>query len=75
MPREPQFNESSAATLRNSFRESLPLPSPLDPGFEQALRHVLMNPGSMIRPRMVLRVASAYEILRGDGVQTCALPI
>ena len=62
MPREPQFDESSTSTLRNSFRESLPLPSPLDPVFEQALRHVLMNPGSMIRPRMVLRVASAYNL-------------
>lgn len=62
MPREPQFDPSSAATLRNSFRESLPLPIPLDPGFEQALRHVLAHPGNMIRPQMVLRVTSAYQV-------------
>src|SRR5690348_10838320 len=62
LPREPQFDESGAARLRSSFCESLPLPHPLDPAFELALRHVLRNPGSMIRPRMVLRVASAYEL-------------
>jgi geranylgeranyl pyrophosphate synthase len=48
--------------LEASFRDSLPLPQPLDPGFEAALSHVLDNPGSMVRPRMVLRVASAYGL-------------
>lgn len=62
MPREPQFDESNTAALRDSFRASLPLSTPLDPGFEQALRHVLLNPGNMIRPRMVIRVASAYDL-------------
>jgi geranylgeranyl pyrophosphate synthase len=40
----------------------MPLPSQLDPEFEQSLRHILQNPGSMIRPRMVLRVGSAYDL-------------
>jgi geranylgeranyl pyrophosphate synthase len=38
----------------------LPLPSTIDPQFEETLRHVLDNPGSLIRPRMVLLVATAY---------------
>ena len=62
LQREPQFDESNTATLRKSFREALPLPSTLHSGFEQAIRHVLKNPGSMIRPRMVLQVASAYGL-------------
>ena len=74
MPKEPQFDDPSAAALRNAFRESLPLPSPLDPVFEQALRHVLMNPGSMIRPRMVLRVASAYD-LDGEAAHNVAIAL
>lgn len=56
------MDESNIAALKDSFRRSLPLPSALDPQFDQALRHVLLNPGSMIRPRMVLRVASAYKL-------------
>src|ERR1700739_4664655 len=61
-PREAQFDEQNAAVMRESFRTSLPLPSLLDPGFEDALRHVLSNPGSMVRPRTVHRVASAYNL-------------
>ena len=48
--------------MRESFRTSLPLPSLLDPGFEDALRHVLSNPGSMVRPRLVQRVGAAYNL-------------
>jgi geranylgeranyl pyrophosphate synthase len=62
VPREPQFDERSTAILRKSFYASLPLPSALDPDFEDALRHILSNPGSMVRPRMVQRVASAYGL-------------
>lgn len=62
MPREPQIDEQSTAGLQRSFFDTLPLPSALDLGFEDALRHVLTNPGSMVRPRMVLRVAAAYGL-------------
>ena len=62
VPREPQFDAQSTAYLQDSFRAALPLPSHLDPGFEAALLHVLSNPGSMVRPRMVMRVASAYDL-------------
>ena len=62
MPREPQFDDNNSALLQESFRASLPLPSLLDPAFEDALRHVLSNPGSMVRPKMVHRVGSAYNL-------------
>lgn len=62
MPSEPQFDDQSTAFLQKSFRASLPLPSLLDSGFEDALRHVLSNPGSMVRPRMVHRVGCAYDL-------------
>ncbi len=40
----------------------MPLPAALDPHFEEALRHVLDNPGSLVRPRMVFQVATAYGL-------------
>jgi geranylgeranyl pyrophosphate synthase len=46
----------------DAFRTSLPLPAVLDPHLEEALRHVLDNPGSLLRPRMVFHVATAYGL-------------
>ena len=46
----------------DAFRSFLPLPMALDPPFEEALRHVLDNPGSLVRPRMVYQVATAYGL-------------
>ena len=40
----------------------MPLPAALDPHFEEALRHILDNPGSLVRPRMVYQVATAYAL-------------
>ncbi len=48
--------------LADVFSTSLPLPPTLDPDFEEALRHVLDNPGSLVRPRLVMQVALAYEV-------------
>lgn len=62
MPTEPQLDQQSTSELHERFYASLPLPSALDPEFDSALRYVLGNPGSMVRPRMVLRVASAYGL-------------
>jgi geranylgeranyl pyrophosphate synthase len=43
----------------------LPLPPALDPHFEEALRYVLDNPGSLVRPRMAFQVATAYGLESG----------
>lgn len=48
--------------LADAFRTYLPLPATLDAPFEEALRHVLDNPGSLVRPRMVFQVATAYGL-------------
>jgi geranylgeranyl pyrophosphate synthase len=45
-----------------AFSKGLPLPATLDPHFEEALRHVLDNPGSLVRPQMVFQVATAYGL-------------
>ncbi len=64
MPAEQGLDELNTTLLADDFRDSLPLPlAPrLDPHFEAALRHVLENPGSLVRPRMVLQMATAYGL-------------
>lgn len=62
MPAEPGIDELNTALLADGFRDSLALPPHLDPHFEAALRHVLQNPGSLLRPRMVMQVATAYGL-------------
>jgi geranylgeranyl pyrophosphate synthase len=74
VPREPQFDENSRANLQESFRASLPLPLLLDSRFEDSLRHVLSNPGSMVRPRMVHRLGGAYN-LRSETAHNVAIAL
>ena len=48
--------------LAEAFSSSLPIPALLDPNFEDALRHVLDNPGSLVRPRLVFQMGTAYGL-------------
>jgi geranylgeranyl pyrophosphate synthase len=57
-----KMNRLNTTPLTDAFSTGIPLPPTLDPRFEEALRHVLDNPGSLIRPRMVLLVATAYGL-------------
>lgn len=56
------MNPTDATQFVDAFRTFLPLPRSLDPALEEALRHVLDNPGSLVRPRMVFQVATAYGL-------------
>jgi geranylgeranyl pyrophosphate synthase len=56
------MNTLSTNPFVDAFRTSLPLPAALDPHLEEAIRHVLDNPGSLVRPRMVFQVATAYGL-------------
>jgi geranylgeranyl pyrophosphate synthase len=56
------MSTSHATPFADAFKTFLPLPAALDPHFEEALRHVLDNPGSLVRPRMVFQVATAYGL-------------
>ena len=59
---EEYMQTPEARPFANAFSAGLPLPPTLDPHFEEALRHVLDNPGSLVRPRMVFQVATAYGL-------------
>ncbi len=60
MPTAPCTNTVNATHFADDFRSFLPLPLALDESFEEALLHVLDNPGSLVRPRIVYQVATAY---------------
>ncbi|MGA9668511.1 MAG: polyprenyl synthetase family protein [Terracidiphilus sp.] len=51
-----------AKPFADAFSAGLLLPEALDPDFEDALRHVLDNPGSLVRPRLVFQMATAYGL-------------
>ena len=59
---DPYLEELNRPLLTDEFRGFLPLPAHLDPHLEAPLRHVLENPGSLVRPRMVLDVSAAYGL-------------
>ena len=62
MQAEALRDQLSAIPFEDLFRTGLPLSATLDPHLEEALRHVLDNPGSLVRPRMVFQVATAYGL-------------
>jgi geranylgeranyl pyrophosphate synthase len=59
---DPYLAELNRPLMTDEFRDLLPLPAHLDPHLRAPLRHVLENPGSLVRPRMVLDVAAAYGL-------------
>jgi geranylgeranyl pyrophosphate synthase len=50
------------ARLLTAFEERLPIPPSVEPTLGSALRHLLTHAGSMVRPRIVYRLASAFGI-------------
>ena len=56
------MNAFKAMDLGEEFAAWLPLPARIEPHFEDALRHVLENPGNLVRPRIVLQMALAHDL-------------
>lgn len=57
-----EYQRSTGADLEAEFQAALPFPPDLEPGLHRALHHLLDTPGSMVRPRMVYQVATAYDM-------------
>ncbi len=53
---------SQASRLSKAFSDSMPLSATLEPHLKEALRRILNNPGSLIRPEIVLEVALGYGL-------------
>jgi geranylgeranyl diphosphate synthase, type II len=56
------MDQLDTSFLAEAFSTSLSLPKALDPEFEGALRHVLENPGSLVRPKLVFQMATAHGL-------------
>ena len=62
MPAIETMDSLDTKPFAEAFSSGLVLPGTLDPGVEDALRHVLSNPGSLVRPRLVFQMATAYGL-------------
>lgn len=56
------------AELQSAFQSRLPLPRDLERIFDGALRYLLDHAGSLVRPRIVFRMATAYAIERQTAI-------
>ena len=56
------MTERDRKRLRAAFAAYLPLPVNLEPTLGEALARVLQNPGSLIRPEIVLEISRAYGL-------------
>ncbi|HEX4756559.1 MAG TPA: polyprenyl synthetase family protein [Terracidiphilus sp.] len=54
------MDQLDTSFLAKAFTTSMPLPAALEPNFEDSLRYVLDNPGSLVRPKLVFQMATAY---------------
>ena len=59
-PQEPEAQRS--LRFSEAFRNSLPIPQAVDPNLEEALRHVLDHPGSLLRPQLVAQLGAAFGL-------------
>lgn len=48
--------------LKRAFKDYMPLPAMLEPHLRDALDRVLSNPGSLIRPQIVLNIGLGYQL-------------
>jgi geranylgeranyl pyrophosphate synthase len=56
------IDQLDTSFLAEAFGASLSFSGALEPNFEDALRHVLDNPGSLVRPKLVFQMATAYGL-------------
>jgi geranylgeranyl pyrophosphate synthase len=69
-----EFRQHGATRIEEVFRRSLLIPAETEPGLSGALNHLLWHAGSMVRPRLVIQVASAYG-MRPDAAINLAIAL
>src|SRR5271168_1490677 len=65
-PRE-SMTEQDRSRLKDAFTACLPLPANLEAHFRDALVRVLRNPGSLIRPEIVLEMSLGYGLPEAEA--------
>jgi geranylgeranyl diphosphate synthase type II len=58
----PDTDTLDPRSFADVFANSLLLPGKLEPHLEEALRHVLSHPGTLVRPRIVFEMALGYGL-------------
>ena len=54
-------SDAITAHLKSAFQRRMPLPGELEPTLASALDYLLDHPGSLVRPRIVYRLAQVYH--------------
>jgi geranylgeranyl diphosphate synthase type II len=62
------MTELDRKRLKDAFTAYLPLPLNLEPHLREALARVLRNPGSLIRPEIVLEISLGYGLSETDAI-------
>ena len=60
------MTELDRGRLKDAFTTFLPRPINLEPHLKEALDRVLQNPGSLIRPEIVLEVSLGYGLSEAE---------
>jgi geranylgeranyl diphosphate synthase type II len=63
------MNDLQRRRLRGAFKDYLSLPSTLEPHLKGALDGVLGNPGSLVRPQIVLDVGLGYGLTESAAME------
>jgi geranylgeranyl diphosphate synthase type II len=58
----PVAPDAMMARLQSAFRQRMTIPRQLEPALAAALDHILRHAGSMVRPRIVYRLAHAFPL-------------
>ncbi len=61
------MTEQHRKQLKDAFTVYLPLPANLEPHLREALDRVLRNPGSLVRPEIVLEISLGYGLPEADA--------
>lgn len=63
------MDQVDTSFLTRAFSTFLPSPAALEPNFQDSLRYVLDNPGTLVRPKLVYQMAIAYGLNEGPAQQ------
>jgi len=56
----PSINAWDVKRIEDAFSDYLPLSAGIEPHLRDTLKHVLRNPGNLVRPQIVFQMAMAY---------------
>jgi geranylgeranyl pyrophosphate synthase len=63
------MTEAQRIRLKDAFANALHLPATMEPRLRAVLQYVLAHPGSMVRPEIVVEIATAYGLPESSATE------